>query len=58
MLEGEIMMCDFTKIRYTSLPKPAKYSGHIEWPNKETIAYFLAGDHTKLINLRPTKIFT
>ena len=52
------MMCDFTLIRYTPLPKPANYSSHIEWPNKETIAQWLAGDHTKLTNLRPTKIFT
>ena len=52
------MMCDFTLIRYTPLPKPAKYSSHIEWPNKETIAQCLAGDYTKLMNLRPTKIFT
>ena len=52
------MMCDFTLKRYTPLPKPAYYYTNNEWPNKETIAQWLAGDHTKLMNLRPTKIFT
>jgi len=40
LLEGEIMMCDFTLKRYTPLPKPkpSYYYTNNEWPNKETIA--------------------
>ena len=35
LLEGEIMMCDYSIIRYTPLPKPAKYQqNHVEFPNK------------------------